>query len=90
MKPDEHGEHRGAERGAELAHMRNRRLSTMSMTAPAGMASRKTDRVAATWTNETIRDDCERLVMSQPHAAAYIQLPMLATSVASQITAKGL
>ena len=67
--------------------MRNLRLSKMSASAPAGIASRQTGRVAAACTNETIKGSGLRLVMSQPEAALYIQLPTLETSVAVHITA---
>jgi hypothetical protein len=54
------------------------------------MASRNTGKVAATWTSETISGAVAKFVISQPQAAEYIQLPIFATSVANQITVKGL
>jgi hypothetical protein len=36
---------------------------------------------------ETVSGSASRLVMSQPDAALYIQVPTLATTVAIQITA---
>jgi hypothetical protein len=68
--------------------MRNRRRSTMSASAPAGMAIRKIGRPAATCTSETISGSGLSPVISQAEAAVYIQVPRLATTVAVQITAK--
>jgi hypothetical protein len=42
----------------------------------------------ATWTSDTIRGSALKLVMSQPDAALYIQVPMFETTVAAHITAK--
>jgi hypothetical protein len=42
----------------------------------------------ATWTIDTIRGSALRLVMSQPDAALYIQVPMFDTTVAVHITVK--
>jgi hypothetical protein len=42
----------------------------------------------ATWTIETIRGSALKLVMSQPDAALYIQVPMFDTTVAVHITVK--
>src|SRR6476646_1640772 len=58
--------------------IRNRRLSTMSANAPAGNAKMNMGRLLATWTRETINGSGLRLVMSQPDAALYIQVPMFA------------
>jgi hypothetical protein len=69
--------------------IRNLRLSTMSTSAPAGMANRNTGSIAATCTSETISGAAARLVISHPQAAEYIQLPMFAASVAVQMTLKG-
>jgi hypothetical protein len=60
-----------------------RRLSTMSASAPAGNANRKSGRLLATWTSETMSGLGLRLVISQPDAALYIHVPMLETTVAS-------
>jgi hypothetical protein len=68
------------------ATMRNFRLSTISASAPAGTANRNIGRVVATWTMETTSGCGSRLVISQPDAALYIQLPMLATTVATHST----
>jgi hypothetical protein len=59
-----------------------RRLSIMSASAPAGSASRNNGRLLATCTSETMRALGSRLVISQPEAALYIQLPTLDTTVA--------
>jgi hypothetical protein len=45
-------------------------------------------REVATWTIDTIRGSALKLVMSQPDAALYIQVPMFDTTVAVHITAK--
>jgi hypothetical protein len=42
----------------------------------------------ATWTIDTIKGSVLKLVMSQPDAALYIQVPMFDTTVAVHITAK--
>jgi hypothetical protein len=42
----------------------------------------------ATWTIDTIKGSALKLVMSQPDAALYIQVPMFDTTVAVHITAK--
>ena len=42
--------------------------------------------MVATCTNETINGSGSRLVISQPDAALYIQVPTLATTVAVHIT----
>src|SRR5262245_15800946 len=65
------------------ATMRNLRRSTMSAIAPAGSANKKTGSVVATCTIETMNGSGLRLLISQPEAALYIQLPMLETTVAS-------
>src|SRR4051812_8776994 len=67
---------------------RNRRLSTMSVSAPAGIARRNIGRVDAVWTNPTITGSGRSVVISQADAALYIQPPMLDTMVASQIVLK--
>ena len=67
--------------------IRNLRRSTMSASAPAGIAIRKIGRLAATWTSATVNGSGLRFVISQPDAAAYIQVPTLETTVAVQITA---
>jgi hypothetical protein len=59
----------------------------MSASAPAGIATRNMGRVVATCTSDTMSGSGLRLVISQPEAALYIQLPMLAMTVAVQITA---
>src|SRR5579871_1596125 len=60
----------------------------MSASAPAGSANRNTGSVLAVCTKATTRGSGSRLVISQPDAALYIQLPTLETSVAVQITTK--
>jgi hypothetical protein len=52
------------------------------------MANRQIGKLLAAATSETISGSGLRLVMSQPHAALYIQPPTLETNVAVQITAK--
>src|SRR5215831_17373780 len=68
--------------------IRKRRRSMMSASVPAGRASRKIGRLAATCTSETISGSGLRLVISQLDAAVYIQLPILAARLAVQITVK--
>jgi len=58
----------------------------MSASAPAGIASKKIGNVLAACTSATISGSGLRLVISQPEAALYIQLPTLETSVAVQMT----
>ena len=64
------------------ATIRNLRLSTMSAKAPAGSANRNIGNVVATCTIDTMNGSGLRLVISHPEAALYIQLPMLAMTVA--------
>jgi hypothetical protein len=45
-------------------------------------------RPPATWTNDTDNGSAFKLVINQPAAALYILLPMFATRVAVQMTAK--
>src|SRR5262245_15644728 len=71
---------------ASSAMMRNFRLSTISASAPAGTANRNIGSVVATWTMETTSGSGLRLVISQPDAALYIQVPTLATTVATHST----
>jgi hypothetical protein len=52
-------------------------------------ANRNIGSVVATWTRETISGCGLRLVISQPDAALYIQVPMFAMTVAVHITANG-
>src|SRR5947209_3243745 len=66
----------------------NRRLSTISASAPAGIANRNIGSPLATCTNDTDKTSVSRLVISQPAAALYIQEPMFATTVAVQMTVK--
>jgi len=73
---------------APTTTIRNRRRSTMSANAPAGMAKRNTGKFPATCTSATINGSGLRLVMSHPDAALYIQVPMLETTVAVQRTLK--
>ena len=68
--------------------IRKRRRSMISASAPAGMASRKIGRLAATCTSETISGSGLRLVISQLDAAVYIHVPVLAARLAVQITVK--
>ena len=67
--------------------IRKRRRSTMSASAPAGIAIRKIGRLAATCTSDTISGSGSSSVISQPEAAVYIQVPTFATTEAVQITA---
>src|SRR5580704_10479574 len=67
--------------------IRNLRLSKISASAPAGTANRNIGSVVAACTRETARGSGLRLVMSQPEAALYIQVPILATTVAVHSTA---
>jgi len=64
---------------------RNLRRSTISLSAPAGIASRNIGRLVATWTSDTVRGLESRLVMSQPEAAVDIQPPMFDTTVPIQM-----
>src|SRR5262249_32813669 len=64
----------------------NLRLSTISASAPAGIANRNMGSVVATRTIETTSGAGSRLVISQPEAALYIQLPTFATTVAIHST----
>src|ERR1700752_716941 len=66
--------------------IRKRRLSTISASAPAGRANRNIGRLLATWTRETVSGSGLRLVISQPDAAFYIQVPTFATTVATHTT----
>src|SRR5262245_29166956 len=68
--------------------MRNLRMSRMSASAPAGIATRNMGSVVATCTSDTMSGSGLRLVISQPEAALYIQLPTFAMTVAVQITAE--
>src|SRR5512140_2241643 len=68
--------------------IRKRRRSTMSASAPAGIAIRKIGRLAATCTSDTISGSGLSPVISQPDAAVYIQVPTFASTVAVQITTK--
>src|SRR5262245_9653417 len=68
--------------------MRSFRRSTISASAPAGSANRNIGKVVATWTSETISGSGLMLVISQPDAALYIQLPTFATTVAVHSTVK--
>jgi hypothetical protein len=67
--------------------MRKRRLSIMSASAPAGSANRKSGRLAATCTSDTVSGSESKLVIGQAAAALYIQPPVLETTVAVQMTA---
>src|SRR5262249_52560154 len=60
----------------------SRRVSRMSASAPAGSANRNIGTLVATWTRETTRGSGVSVVISQPAAALYIQVPMFATTVA--------
>ena len=64
---------------------RNLRRSTISLSAPAGIASRNIGRLVATWTIDTMKGLESRLVMSQPEAAVDIQPPMFDTTVPIQM-----
>ena len=68
------------------APIRRWRLSRMSARAPAGSAKRNRGRFDATCTSATITGSASSVVMSQPELELYIQLPMLAISVAVQMT----
>jgi hypothetical protein len=70
--------------------IKNRRRSTMSTSAPAGIANRNIGRLFATCTIETVSGFGLRLVMSQPDATLYIQVPTFDTTVAAHITANAL
>src|SRR5262245_20981974 len=54
----------------------------MSASAPAGSAKRKSGKVVATWTIETMKGSGLRSVINQPDAALYIQPPILEMTVA--------
>jgi hypothetical protein len=66
--------------------MRSLRRSTISASAPAGRAKKQYGKLVATWTIETISGEGLRLVINQPDAALYIQLPMFEMTVAVQMT----
>ena len=68
------------------APISRRRLSMMSARAPAGRPSRNIGRLVATCTSDTISGSGSSPVISQPAAAFCIQVPMLETTVATQIT----
>src|SRR5262249_16159644 len=72
---------------ADSLTMRNLRTSRMSASAPAGIATRNIGSVVATCTSDTMNGSGLRLVISQPEAALNIQAPMLAMTVAVQMTA---
>src|SRR5262249_29161226 len=72
---------------ADSVTMRNLRMSRISASAPAGIATRNRGSVVATCTSDTMSGSGLRLVISQPEAALYIQLPTFAMTVAVQITA---
>ncbi len=67
--------------------MRNTRRSTMSTSAPAGMAKRNIGSVFATCTSDTVKGSGSSVVINQPLATLYIQPPTLETTVAIQMTA---
>jgi hypothetical protein len=58
----------------------------MSVKAPAGNASRNIGKVEAACTSETSIGSGFRFVINHPEAALYIQVPMLETTLATQIT----
>jgi hypothetical protein len=58
----------------------------MSARTPAGRAKRNTGTVEATCTSETITGLESSVVIGHAAAAAYIPLPMFATTVAVQMT----
>jgi hypothetical protein len=60
----------------------------MSASAPAGIANRNIGKVVATWTIETMNGSGLRSLISQPHAALYIQPPILEMTVAPHTTEK--
>src|SRR5450631_421447 len=62
--------------------IRSRLRSTMSASAPAGMASSISGKLSAASTSATSDGDDESSVISQPAPTSCIQLPMLDTSVA--------
>src|SRR5882724_2147944 len=68
--------------------IRNFRLSKISATAPAGSANRNIGSVVAACTSDTINGSGSRVVISQPDAALYIQVPILAMTVAVHNTVK--
>ena len=67
--------------------IRNTRRSTMSTSAPAGIANRNIGRLLATCTSDTNKGSASSVVISQPQATLYIQPPTLETTVATQMTA---
>src|SRR5579871_1954832 len=71
----------------DSAPSRNRRLSTISVSAPEGIAKRNMGRLAATCTRETIKGDESSEVMSHADAELYIQPPILDARVAIQTIA---
>jgi len=87
VKPDQCGKHGRDHRDGDFPAMRNLRLSTMSVSAPAGIANRNIGRLLATCTRETTSGAELRLIISQPEAAVYIHQPTFETTVAVQITA---
>ena len=68
------------------ATISKRRRSTMSVSAPAGIANRNIGRLFATCTSETSSGSVLSVVMNQPQAALYIHVPMLATTPAVHST----
>ena len=69
--------------------MRNLLLSTISASAPAGMAKKNMGKLAATCTRETIKGDESSVVMSHADVELYIQPPIFDTRVAVQMIAYG-
>ena len=69
--------------------MRNRRLSTISASAPEGIANKNMGKLEATCTRETIRGDESSEVMSHAEVELYIQPPIFDTRVAVQMIAYG-
>lgn len=67
--------------------MRYRRLSTMSVMAPAGRANRNIGRLEATCTRDTSSGSVVSSVMSHAAAALYIHPPVFETTVAVHTTA---
>ena len=65
--------------------MRNRRLSTISASAPDGIANKNIGKLEATCTRETITGDESSEVMSHADVELYIQPPIFETRVAVQM-----
>ena len=61
----------------------------MSASAPAGRVNRNIGRLVAAWTRDTSSGSRARVVISQPDAVSYIEIPTSEKALASQMIANG-